>query len=311
MIGIVSDKTFLNHKPGPDHPDCPERLDYVERAIRRMGNECVPITPRPASMDELQRVHTRSYIEQVKHLCEIGGGRLDDADTIVGPGSYDAALLAAGAGPAAVEAILGGKIKKVFCAVRPPGHHAEREKGTGFSIFNNVAVTATYLLEEHGFNRVAVVDFDAHHGNGTQKLFFQNEKVLYCSIHQWPLFPGTGNETERGTGLGEGFTVNSTLIVGAGDDEFQGAFTHKILPAIEEFIPEFILISAGFDAHRDDPLTGLQVTERAFGEATKLLVKAADRYTDGRIVSLLEGGYDLKALENSVLVHLKALNKEL
>jgi acetoin utilization deacetylase AcuC-like enzyme len=260
-----------------------------------------PIQPRRASQAELEAVHTREHIERIRAACERGGGALDGGDTFASPASYDVALLAAGAVVSAIDAVVSGKAASAFCAVRPPGHHAERDEPMGFCLFNNVAVGARYARQRHGIERVAILDWDVHHGNGTQHIFEEDPTVLYASLHQYPLYPGTGAASERGTGEGEGTTLNIPLPAGTDEKRYLEEFESSLLPALRAFAPGLLLISAGFDAHRDDPLANMLLTEESYAEFTRLVAPVAP------IVSVLEGGYNLQALASSVEHHLRAL----
>jgi acetoin utilization deacetylase AcuC-like enzyme len=247
--------------------------------------------------------HPASFVEAVLGTIPPAGRHELDADTLVSPGSGEAALRAAGAVVAAVDAVVGGKAKNAFCAVRPPGHHAEAAQAMGFCIFNNIAIGALHARVAHGLARVAVIDFDVHHGNGTQHLFERDPSLFYASTHQWPLYPGTGAAEERGVGN----VVNAPLPSHSGSVEFRAAFERKILPALDRFAPELVLISAGFDAHQDDPLASLMLTEDDYAWVTAALAEVARTHAKGRIVSALEGGYDLRALAASAAVHVRAL----
>jgi acetoin utilization deacetylase AcuC-like enzyme len=225
----------------------------------------------------------------------------------MGPGSLAAAYLAAGGALAAVDAIQSGQVDHVFCAVRPPGHHAEAGRAMGFCLFNNVAVAARYVQKKHGLKNVLIVDWDVHHGNGTQHSFEEDPSVLFFSTHQYPHYPGTGRATERGKGSGEGFTINVPMEPGQGDDEYRAIFLKYLVPVAEKFKPEFVIISAGFDAHKDDPLANMCLTEEGYSELTRIVAGIAKRHAGGRILSSLEGGYNLSALAASVDAHIQAL----
>jgi len=256
-----------------------------------------------AAREDLARAHSSRYVEAILQAVPKEGHAALDADTVVSPGSGEAALRAAGAVAAAVDAVMAGEARNAFCAVRPPGHHAERERAMGFCLFNNVAVGALRVRAAHRLDRVAVIDFDVHHGNGTQAIFEDDPHLFYGSTHQYPLYPGTGARSETGVGN----IVNAPLSPNAGSAEFRTAFNEFILPALEDFRPDFVLISAGFDAHRRDPLAQLNLVEADFAWATERLVELAGRHCQGRIVASLEGGYDLEALAASAAAHVAAL----
>jgi acetoin utilization deacetylase AcuC-like enzyme len=262
--------------------------------------------PVACPVEALLRVHPRAHVEQVRRACEDAPGWIDP-DTPVSQGSWDAALMSAGGALAACDAVASGLAGAAFVATRPPGHHAEAARAMGFCLFNNVAVAARHLQAAHGAGRVFILDWDVHHGNGTQHLFEEDDTVFYFSTHQYPFYPGTGARSERGRGRGEGFTLNVPLRAGSGDTEYLRAFREEMVPALDRFRPEFILISAGFDAHHDDPLAGMELTTEGYAALTVVAKEAADRLCGGRIVSLLEGGYDLAALAASVEAHLVAL----
>jgi acetoin utilization deacetylase AcuC-like enzyme len=252
-------------------------------------------------------VHDPKYVESILALEIDAPVVLDWGDTVATRVTPAAALHAAGAGVQAAHLVLDGKISSAFCCVRPPGHHAERSRAMGFCIFNNIAVAAAHLVEGEGLARVAIVDWDVHHGNGTESMFIDDDRVLYVSLHQYPHYPGTGSAGTIGTGKGQGYTINLPMASGAGDREYLAAFRDRIVPALDEFKPEFILVSAGFDAHEDDPLSGMVLTTSAFREMTALLKESAEKHCKGRIVSMLEGGYDIHALADSVEAHIAAL----
>ena len=254
----------------------------------------------------LERVHDAAYLDQVARACAAGVRALD-ADTAVCEASLDIALLAAGSVAALCGQVADGELDAGFAAVRPPGHHAERDRAMGFCIYNHVAVAAAALLDRQDINRVLVVDWDVHHGNGTQHIFEADDRVFYFSVHQSPLYPGTGAATESGTGRGAGCTLNRPLPPGAGDDSFLEALEHGLVPVADRFDPDFVLVSAGFDAHRNDPLAGLTVTTAGFGRATEIVRSVAEQHAGGRLVSMLEGGYDLQAMPQAAAAHVEAL----
>ncbi|HLS83492.1 MAG TPA: histone deacetylase family protein [Arenimonas sp.] len=292
----------LAHDTGPGHPESPARLEAVLQAVRAAFPNARWRDAPEASRDQLRRVHTRDLIARILDTPVEGLYRLDE-DTVLSPGSAKAALHAAGAAVAAVDAVLAGEDRLAFCAVRPPGHHAEAGRAMGFCLFNSVAVAAAHAVMEHGLRRVSIVDFDVHHGNGSQAIFQDEPRVQYLSSHQWPLFPGTGLADERGMrNLG-----NALLAPGAGGEAFRTAWRETLLPALEAFAPELLLVSAGFDGHRRDPLADLVLEAEDYRWLSEQLAAAAQRHAGGRVVSLLEGGYSLGALRGSVVAHLQGL----
>lgn len=294
----------LRHDPGTGHPESPERLRAVLRALddpRLAGIERME-APR-ATREQLEIAHSHDYVEQVFARAPAEGHAQLDPDTAMSPGSLEAALRAAGAACAATDAVLGDADRRAFCAVRPPGHHATRHEAMGFCIFNNVAVGALHALEAHRLDRVAIVDFDVHHGNGTQAIFWHDPRVLYASSHQMPLYPGTGAVGERGVGN----VFNAPLAPGSGSEAFRAAWDASLLPEIDRFRPQLVMISAGFDADARDPLAQLQLHADDYGWITARLVELATLHAGGRIVSTLEGGYDLDALREGTAAHLAAL----
>lgn len=299
--GWLFDQAFLHHDTGPGHPESTRRVQAIVDRLERVGllPRLTALAARPATKEEVLANHSIAHWERVLAMCQRGGGHLD-GDTPVSSGSWDAALLAAGGTVAAVDAVMDGQVDNAFCCVRPPGHHAEEKIAMGFCLFNNIAIAARHLLGKRGLSRVLIVDWDAHHGNGTQHSFYDDPRMFYFSVHQYPFYPGTGAALEIGVDKGEGFTLNVPLPAGSGDVEFVGAFEHQLVPAMERFRPEFILLSAGFDAHASDPLTWLSVTDEGFVRAGLIIRELADRYCAGRWVSVLEGGYNLEALATGV-----------
>jgi len=295
VLLVATDPRYQDHDPGRGHPERPGRLDAVLEGLHTGGDGALQhLDRRAATRDELERVHTGEYLDQLQRFCERGGGRLDP-DTAVSSASWDAALLAAGAGLAAVEALEAGAGDAAFCAVRPPGHHAVPTRAMGFCLLNNVAVTAA-ALRERG-ERVLIVDWDAHHGNGTQEMFWADAMVMYVSMHEWPLYPGTGRLHDNGFGAGTGTTVNFPLPAGATGDVYLEAFDRVVAPLAEQFNAGWVLVSAGYDAHRADPLTGLGLSAGDYADLTARTLELAPR---NRLVLFLEGGYDLDALRDSV-----------
>ena len=303
---LIHSERFAEHQTPPGHPERPERaevLDVVAARWRERGVEV--LAPRPAALESLARVHDMDYLALVAST----GGRATklDPDTYTSPESHEIALLAAGAAVDAVECVLRGKSTSAVALVRPPGHHAERERAMGFCLYNNVAVAAAQA-RALGAARVAIVDYDVHHGNGTQHIFEGDPSVLYVSTHQFPYYPGTGAAEEVGTGPGRGFTVNLPLEAGAVADDFRRVFGDVILPVLRQFAPDLLMISAGFDAHEDDPLGGMRLTAEAFGAMTRELRAVADECCQGRVVAVTEGGYDLRALAASLDLAIDALD---
>jgi acetoin utilization deacetylase AcuC-like enzyme len=300
---ILTHVACAAHDMGPGHPESPARLAAVLAALDAPAFAGIERRAAPkASVDALRRAHDPCLIERVFACAPSEGLARLDEDTAMSPGSLDAALHAAGAVVAAVDAVLDGRARRVFCAVRPPGHHATHVDPMGFCLFNNVAVGAAHALRR-GLERIAVIDFDVHHGNGTQDIFAAEPRVLYASSHQWPLYPGTGAESERGAGN----IHNATLMPGTRSSEFRDAWSRQLLPAISAFAPQLILISAGFDAHRLDPLAQLNLGADDYAWITDALVAIATASADGRVISTLEGGYSLTALRECTAAHCRAL----
>jgi acetoin utilization deacetylase AcuC-like enzyme len=291
--------------PRPPHPAPPDRLRAVERALEAEKFQPLArvLAPR-APLEIVALCHPMDYIEEIRDASPATGLVQLDGDTSMSPGTFEAALRAVGGAVHAVDEVLGKKAHNAFVATRPPGHHAETARPMGFCLFDNAAIAARYAQDRHGIARVAIVDFDVHHGNGSQEIFWADKTVMYCSTHQMPLFPGTGAVGESGE---HNTIVNAPLRPGDDGQAFRAAFESRILPRLADFRPELLIISAGFDAHMRDPLASINLEERDFAWATQKLMDVADRYAEGRIVSLLEGGYDLQALGNSVAAHVLAL----
>jgi acetoin utilization deacetylase AcuC-like enzyme len=308
-VGFVYDPSYLGHEMGPGHPESPDRLRAICAQLQSSGtwSRLHQITPRRAERQWIERIHRASYVESLERRSPAKGYASLDPDTSMSPGTLDAAYLAAGGALAAVDAIMNGDIDQAFCAVRPPGHHAETDRAMGFCFFNSVAIAARYIQQHHGLQRVLIVDWDVHHGNGTQHAFYDDASVLFFSTHQFPYYPGTGGAMETGEGRGKGLTINVPLSGGQGDDEYREVFQKVLVPAADTFQPEFVVISAGFDAHRDDPLASMDLTEEGYGELTSLVATIAKNFSRGRILACLEGGYHLQALAGSVDRHLQAL----
>ena len=313
--GLIYHPDYLKHDTGPSHPERPDRLKAI---IRRLKESAVVrdldwIEPEQIRRTEIEdwinKTHHPSHLERIRSSIPHAGLHYLDGDTPVGPFSYEVALLAVHGVLKACDEVMKGRVENTFCAVRPPGHHAGYRRAMGFCLFNNVAIAARYLQQRHDINRILIVDWDVHHGNGTQEIFYEDPTVFYFSTHQYPHYPGTGAEDERGEGPGKGYTLNCPLPAGTGDRTYLEIFETILVPAADKFRPDFILISSGFDAHRDDPLASMQLTEDGYAGMTQILKQVADRCSHGRIVSCLEGGYNLDALANSVEAHLKALSK--
>ncbi len=305
---MYRNKLFLEHRPGYDHPESPERLQVIYRELDReeIGSCCIYPEFAPASTDIIALNHSQALIDRV---AATAGHEHDflDADTRTSAESYAAACLAAGALVDAVDRLGRGEIDNAFCLVRPPGHHAERDRSMGFCLFNNVAIAARWALEKLGCQRVMIMDWDLHHGNGTQHSFYDSDSVLYCSTHQYPYYPGTGAVLETGTGPGEGYTVNVPLTGGQGDMEFACIFNELILPVARRFKPELIFISSGFDIYDGDPLGAMKVTPAGFAYMTRALVDLAAEICAGRLIVTLEGGYNLRGMKDGALAVLTEL----
>jgi len=302
---LITHPACLDHLTPHGHPERPDRLRAVERALEAEKFQSLSRVQAPmAPLEVIALCHPMDYIEEVRDASPREGMVHIDADTAMSPGSFEAALRAAGGAVLAVDEVMTKKTDNAFVATRPPGHHAETARPMGFCFFDNAAVAARYAQKQHGIARAAIVDFDVHHGNGSQEIFWDDKSVMYCSTHQMPLFPGTGATGETGE---HNTVVNAPLRPGDAGEAFRAAFESRILPRLADFRPELIVISAGFDAHMRDPLANINLDERDFAWVTQKIMEVADRYAGGRIVSLLEGGYDLQALGNSTAAHVLAL----
>jgi acetoin utilization deacetylase AcuC-like enzyme len=307
------DPLVLAHDTGPHHPETGARIAAVVEKLRESG---VPVSApeSPArTLDAVVRVHDRVYVDRFARACGLGSGSrafalFDSPDNPISRSSFEAALRSVGLVLAAVDDVVAGRAPAVFVPTRPPGHHALAASAMGFCFFNTIAVAAADLLATHGAERVLVADFDVHHGNGTQDIFWEDGRVAYLSVHRWPFYPGTGAMDEEGSGRGRGTTVNVPLPGGTGDERYAGGFAAALERLTERFRPDFVLVSAGFDAHADDPLGGMRVTEDGFRRMTDALREVASGFARGRIVSLLEGGYDPAALSSSALEHVRRLS---
>jgi acetoin utilization deacetylase AcuC-like enzyme len=300
-VGYIYDDIYLKHLTGEGHPESPERLIAIEKEISDLKNKLVQIKPRKATAREIALVHDIYYPQEIMDLCSAGGTYLDP-DTRCSIYSYEAAAYAVGAGLEAIDKIVEGKIDMAFAAVRPPGHHAEYARAMGFCIFNNVAIAARYA-QRKGFSRVFIIDFDAHHGNGTQKAFYEDDTVFYFSTHQFPFYPGTGAENERGVGRGLGYTYNIPLPAGTGDATYIDIYQNQLPNLVRAFQPEIILVSAGYDLHKDDPLAHLNVSTEGIGKIVQGILNSYNV----PFLFMLEGGYNLKALAESVRLTLEIM----
>jgi acetoin utilization deacetylase AcuC-like enzyme len=302
---LLTHPACLRHEMGAGHPEAPVRLEAILSEIERADAFELERREAPAATrEQLERIHPRQYVASILDSVPERGYLRLDPDTVMCPGSGEAALRAAGAVCAAIDAVIAGEARNAFCAVRPPGHHAEPRRAMGFCLFNNIAVGAAHARAAHGLHRIAVLDFDVHHGNGTQAAFWDEAEVLYLSTHQSPLYPGTGGREERGA---HGNIVNVPLPLGTGSADWRMAVESEILPAIDQHRPDLLLISAGFDSHRADPLADMHLVEDDFAWVTERLLRLAEKHGRGRIVSALEGGYDPRALARSVWAHLEVL----
>ena len=300
--GIITTDTYLNHDTGQGHP---ERADRVSVVVENLKKNKKLIWKKPLKFDTkyLKIAHESDYIDEVENSFPKKGLHFLDGDTIVSPGSRQASSDAVASIITAIDSVQNKEFKNVFCPVRPPGHHAEKDKAMGFCIYNNVAVGAHYLIDKYKFNKIAIIDFDVHHGNGTQNIFYDNEKVLYISTHQYPFYPGTGANNEKGK---HDNILNIPLPAGTNSEEYLNAYEY-VLKKLKEFKPEFLLFSAGFDAHQDDPLAQFKLRSKDFYDITKRTLKVINKSINNKVVSILEGGYDLNALKESSEYHLKAL----
>ena len=308
---LITHPDFLLHDTGSYHPERPERITSILSRLGLEGDDPAARTPAglqclsPSAADEasIKAVHDAAYVEAVAGWCEQGYRNLPTGDTTICPASEAVARLAAGAGIRAVDALLTKEADRVFCAARPPGHHAESDRGMGFCIYNNAAVAARHAQSRFGVERVAILDWDVHHGNGTQEIFEDDPSVYYVSVHQAPLYPFTGAEWEKGTGDGAGFTLNVPVSAGSGDEVYIDVLNRRIVPVMKAYRPDLFILSAGFDAHMDDPLSGTLVTDAGFRTMSRILLDFVEETCGGRMISMLEGGYDLEALGRCVADH--------
>jgi acetoin utilization deacetylase AcuC-like enzyme len=307
---VVIDERYEDHETGSGHPERAERIAVLRDLVESLaGSGLIRLEPRPATPEKIALVHSKEYLKLVARTAGSGPAAFD-ADTPVSSRSYETALLATGGLLALVDTIMADGADNGFALVRPPGHHAEADRAMGFCLFNNVAIAARWLCERHGLDRVVIVDWDVHHGNGTQHSFADDRRVLYVSTHQYPFYPGTGRAEEVGVGEAKGLTVNVPLPAGCGDGEFLDAFLRVIDPVCRQFEPQFVLVSAGFDAHHRDPLAGMRVTDEGFACLARVLLRVAAEWAGGRFAAVLEGGYDLDALRGSVARVLEEMRGE-
>lgn len=311
QTGIIWDERSLWHETGPYHPERPDRLRVIGEMLQTspVGKEVKHLKPRLATPEEIALVHSLRYVRAIENTS--GHTVQLDADTGVSPQSYQAACLAVGGLLVCVDAVMAQELGNAFAFVRPPGHHAEAERAMGFCLFNNVAIAAEYARKHHGLERILIVDFDVHHGNGTQWAFYDRPDIFYCSTHRYPFYPGTGDEREEGEGKGRGYTRNFTFSGGEGDLEYDTVFEKEILPLARDYAPGLILVSAGYDAHAQDPLGGMNVSADGFGRMMSGLLAVANKVCQGRLIAVLEGGYDLQGLAKSVEACLQVMSKNI
>ncbi|NIW80781.1 MAG: histone deacetylase [Calditrichae bacterium] len=303
---------FLEHLSGIQHPENPDRLRTIVNYLREQHVwDKLQVKPPPqAEIKWIETNHSSAYIRSVEEACQRAPAVLDGGDTVVTSQSYQAALHAVGACLSGVDDLMNDRTDSVFCAVRPPGHHAEYDRAMGFCLFNNIAITARYALDYYSLQRVFILDWDIHHGNGTHYSFNHRPEIFFCSVHQWPLYPGTGAADERGQGVGEGYTMNIPMPPGESDESYLAVLKDKIIPALRHYRPDLLLLSAGFDAHEDDPLAEMRVSTEGYRQMTQLLRQEMKNLNGAKILSVLEGGYNQQNLAKSVLAHLEALVEE-
>ena len=300
---VITSLTYQNHDTGPGHPERVDRVKVVNEELKKLDEKIKWFEPKLFDHTIIEKVHNKNYLEKISISFPKSGIQFLDGDTVVSPGSKEAALDAVGSIILGIDQVVNKEFKNTFCSVRPPGHHAESDKAMGFCIYNNVAVGAAYLLHHYQYKKVAIIDYDVHHGNGTQEIFYNNPNVLYISTHQYPFYPGTGSVNEKGASNN---ILNIPLDPGTSSDIYFNSF-ENVLKKLKSFNPEFILLSSGFDAHQKDPLAQVNLKSKDFYEITKRIMNVAGNICDGRIVSILEGGYDLDALKESAYEHVKAL----
>ena len=306
---LIHDESALGHDTGQDHPECPDRYATALKALQEADffEQLIQLKPREASREEIARCHTLDYIDLAHNEIQHGFTQLSTGDTSLSFNSWETAIRAAGAPLTAIDAIVSGTIDNAFCLMRPPGHHATVDKGMGFCIFNSAAIAARHIQQKHGAKKVAIIDWDVHHGNGTQDIFYYDPSVLYFSIHQSPFYPHTGTRQETGGPGAERSTINCPLPAGSDRSDIFPCFTEDLAPALEKFKPEWIIISAGFDSRKGDPLGQFQLTDQDFIELTQMVMNWAHHYCDDHVISLLEGGYSLEGLASVVPLHVQTL----
>ncbi len=309
MTALIADPACKLHDPGPAHPESVQRFDAVLGTLEASGvaAKMRRIEPRAVTREDLLLAHTAEYLALAEGEIRSGEVQLSTGDTSVSAGSWEAAVTSAGSGLAAVDAVMAGEVERAFCVVRPPGHHASADRGMGFCVLNNIALAARHAQRRHGIERVLIVDWDVHHGNGTQDIFYADDRVFFFSTHQSPWYPGTGSAKETGTGAAKGTTLNCPLPAGSGRAEIFAAFDEQLAPAAEAFRPQLVLISAGFDSRAGDPLGGFLLTDGDFAGLTRKVRALADRHAQGRVISMLEGGYHLTGLASAAQAHVAAL----
>ena len=300
---VITSTTYQNHDTGPGHPEQADRVKVINEELKKLGNQIHWLNSSSFDHSILEEVHDKKYLKEISLNFPKDGIQFLDGDTVVSSGSKQAALDAVGSIILGIDKIINKEFKNIFCSVRPPGHHAESNKAMGFCIYNNVAVGAGYLIKKYGYKKVAIIDYDVHHGNGTQEIFYNNPNVLYVSTHQYPFYPGTGHQDEKGLFNN---ILNIPLDVNTNNEVFFNSFD-KVISKLRNFKPEFILLSSGFDAHTNDPLAQINLSSEDFYEITKRILMVANEICDGKVVSILEGGYNLNALKESAYFHVKGL----
>ncbi|HUF60474.1 MAG TPA: histone deacetylase [Verrucomicrobiales bacterium] len=307
--GLLLDPLFLKHDPGPGHPESPRRYAALTAHFQESGltGRTVPIPLRSVEDEDLALCHHPAYIELVRREISSGRSDLSTGDTSVCPETLEVALAAVGSVLSAVDQVMDGRLRNAFCAVRPPGHHATASRGMGFCVFNNVALAARHAIQRHGLERILIADWDVHHGNGTQDIFYEDPTVFFFSTHQWPLYPGTGAARETGSGRGAGTTLNRPFPAGSGFEQIGGVFREELLPRMQEFKPQLVLLSAGFDSRAGDPLGGFTLTDDDFRALTRIVLEIATEQADGKLISVLEGGYNIEGLPLAAAAHLETL----